>query len=233
MAVLPGNMAGTYEFTRMSIVTLHDVLERRKTCIPQAFFLPIKVSTVAPCQNMLHMGALKQVQKIFNSLASLINHGLISFSSIKPLRKEVATAAEQSDYRQVKPTTFRKRGSQERPHVKFLPIVGIQTAHFEESKKRHTGVLTCNQHNVDVYRRFASTHAMWIPGIFKQRYALDRLTAIQSRGVAFEGACYDASSLSRFLAHAWSSYTSDAFEERPQRLANTCNRNCNYVTGSP
>ena len=28
---------------------------------------------------------------------------------------------------------------------------------------------------------------MWIPGIFKQRYALDRLTAIQSRGVAFEG----------------------------------------------
>ena len=34
--------------------------------------------------------------------------------------------------------------------VKILPTVGIQTAHFEGSTKRHTGVLTCNQHKVDV-----------------------------------------------------------------------------------
>ena len=43
----------------------------------------------------------------FNSLAGLTNHGLIAFSSKKPLHMGVATAAEQSDYRQARPTTFR------------------------------------------------------------------------------------------------------------------------------
>ena len=76
---------------------------------------------------------------------------------------------------------------QERPHVKFLPTVGIQTAHFEESTKRHTGVLTCNQHKVDVTAGLQVLMQCGSLASLNNDTHPDRLTAIQSRGVAFEG----------------------------------------------
>ena len=86
-------------------VTLHDVLERRRRVFRR--FLCRSRSAQSLLVKTRFTWELQTGTENFNSLASLIDHGLITFSSIKPLRKGVATAAEQSDYRQVRPTTFR------------------------------------------------------------------------------------------------------------------------------
>ena len=71
---------------------------------------------------------------------------------------------------------------EERPHRKFLPTVGIQTAHEERSSQRHKWCPNLQSTQCWRYRRFASTHATWILGIFNQRYSLGSIR----KGVAFE-----------------------------------------------
>ena len=71
---------------------------------------------------------------------------------------------------------------EERPHRKCLPKVGIQTAHEEGSSKRRKWCPNLQSTQCWRYRRFASIHATWIPGIFKQRYSLRSIR----QGVAFE-----------------------------------------------